>query len=314
MKLTVLHPAHFRKSHIDRLRKIGRVSIFKDLPDSNEEILSRIKDAEIIITSSVNIGKDIIDKCRSLRMISLACSGYNRIDIKACNKAGIIVTNAPDYSTEAVSEHVFALLLSLIKKIRETDRLVRQGIFDRRAFKLSQLKGKIFGIIGTGRIGSRVAKLANCFGCKVIANTLHPSLKRTKEIGVKYVKLPFLLKNSDIISLHIPLNSSTADLIGRKEFDCMKKRPILINTSRGKIINHDALVRALSKKLISGAGLDVLPYEPPAKGDALLKFPNVVFSPHNAFCTPEAINSCADIVVENIESFIKGLPKNKVTA
>lgn len=314
MKLTVLHALHFRKKHIDSLKRIGQVRVFKDMPNSEEEILSRVKGAEIAVTSSVNINKEIINKCRCLRMISLACSGYNRIDIAACNKAGIVVANAPDYATEAVSEHVFALLLSLIKKIREADRLVRQGIFDRKAFSLSQLNGKIFGIIGTGRIGSRVAKIANCFGCKVIANTLHPSSKRAKEIGVKYVKLPVLLRNSDIISLHIPLNPSTSGLISRKEFDCMKKKPVLINTSRGKIINHAALVRALSKKVISGAGLDVLPYEPPDKDDALLKFSNVVFSPHSAFCTPEAINNCADIVVENIESFVKGFPKNKVTA
>lgn len=305
MKLVILDPIYFNKKHIDKFKNIGEFLNYKTLPNSDNEILQRIKDADIVITSSVDIRGDIIKQCKSLKMICLACSGYNRVDIKACNKLGIKVTNVPSYATKAVAEHTFALLLSLMKKVREGDKLVRSGRFNRRNLSLLQLDEKVFGIIGTGRIGSQVANIANTLGCKVIANTLHPSFKRATKIKVKYVKLLNLLLESDIISLHVTLNPSTVNLISYNEFNLMRKKPILINTSRGKVINHGALVKALSKGQISAAALDVLPFEPPQKGDPLLKFPNVVFSPHNAFCTPEAMESCADTVISNIESFIK---------
>lgn len=275
--------------------------------------MQRIKDADIVITASVDINGKIIKQCKSLKLVCLACSGHNRIDIDACNELGIVVTNVPSYATDSVGEHTFALLLTLIKKMREGDQNVRRGRFNRRDFCLTELKGKVFGIIGTGRIGSRVAKIANSFGCKVIANTLHPTIERGRQLGVQYMGLTNLLKQSDVISLHIPLNESTVDLINYKEFRIMRKRPILINTSRGKVINHKALVSALSKGLISAAGLDVLSYEPPSRNnDSILRFSNVVFSPHNAFCTPESLEKCAETVVANIESFVNGSPKNIV--
>ena len=312
MKLTVLDPIYLNERHINRLKSFGQVAIHANLPIREVELIQRIKDSDIIITASSNLDKKIIEQCKSLRLISLACSGYNRINVEACNKLGIMVTNVPSYATKAVAEHTFALLLSLMKKIREGDQLVRSGKFNQRNLSLSQLDGKVFGIIGTGRIGSRVAKIANSLGCKVIANTLHPSLRRAEKIKVKYVILTKLLRESDIISLHVSLNPSTINLISYNEFNLMREKPILINTSRGKVINHGALVKALSKGKISAAGLDVFLCEPPQKRDTLLKFSNVVFSPHHAFCTPEALESCADVVTDNIESFIKGKPKNIV--
>lgn len=312
MKLVVLDSVYLAKRHIDRLKKLGQVLIFGNLPNSEYETLQRIKNTDIIITASVDINGRILKQSKSLKMISLACSGYNRIDLGPCNELGIVVTNVPSYATEAVAEHTFALLLARMKNIIEGDGLARAGRFNQENPRPLQLKGKIFGIIGTGRIGSYVAKIANCLGCKVIATTLHPSIERGKRLGVKYVQLTGLLKESDIISLHIPLNSSTVNLISYKEFSLMKRRPILINTSRGKVINHSALVDALSKGIISGAGLDVLPYEPPHKGDPLLQFHNVVFNPHSAFSTPEALEDCADTVIANIESFINSEPKNVV--
>lgn len=313
MKLIILDPIYFNKKHINKLRKIGQVLIFDDLPKTKDEVLQRVKDADIIITASVDISGEILEQCKSLKMICLACSGYNRIDLDTCNELGIVVTNVPSYATEAVAEHTFTLLLALMKKIKEGDQHVRRGRFNREELHLLQLNGKVFGIVGTGRIGTQVARIANSFGCKVIANTLHPSLERAKKIGVSYVTLGKLLRESNIISLHVPLNPSTINLINYKEFRLMKKNPILINTSRGKVINYDALVEALSKGSISGAGLDVLPYEPPQKGDTLLRFPNVVFSPHNAFCTPEALENCADTIISNIESFINAKPTNVVS-
>lgn len=310
MRLVVLDPVYLNQGHIGRLKRIALVKNYETLPRGKDEIVQRIKGADIVITSSIDINGEIIQQCESLKMISLACSGFNRIDLESCNRLGIAVTNAPDYATEAVAEHTFALLFAVMKKIREGDERVRKGKFNNKDFFIMQLKNKIFGVVGTGRIGSRVAKIANCFGCKVIATTLHPSIERAERLCVHYVALPSLLKVSDIISLHVPLNTSTVDMINHEEFCLMQKKPILINTSRGKIINHKALVWALSKGIISMAALDVLPQEPPKKGDGLLKFSNVVFSPHSAFRTREALESCADTAVSNIEYFIAGYPKN----
>ncbi|KPK99045.1 MAG: hypothetical protein AMJ95_01120 [Omnitrophica WOR_2 bacterium SM23_72] len=311
MKLVVLDPVYFNEQHISELKRLGEIIRYNDFPKTNK-VFHRIKEANIIITASAHINSYLLRNCKFLKMICLASTGYDRIDIETANELGITVTNVPNYAIDAVAEYTFALILVLLKKIREGDRHVRYGEFDWRKFQGIQLKGKVFGIIGTGAIGSRVAQIANCFGCDVVANTLHPSFERERELRVKYTTLETFLKVSDIISLHIPLNASTISLISYKEFEQMEKRPILINTSRGEIIKHDALVWALSKGLISGAGLDVLPYELPRKKSLLFKFQNVVFSPHTAFHTTEALNKCADIVIENIKSFIKGSPQNLI--
>ncbi len=312
MKLVILDPIYFHERHIERLKQFGGVLIYNDLPRNNKEILDRIKDSDVIITASVDLNGEVLKQCRRLKLICLACSGYDRIDIDSCDRLGIKVANVPFYATEAVAEHTFALLLAIMKRIKAGDERVHRGVFSRKGLIPMQLKGKVFGILGTGRIGCRVAKIANCFECNVIATTLHPSVERAEKIGVKYVDLETLLKESDIISIHVSLNPSTIDLLGFQEFSLMKKNPILINTSRGKVINHRALVQALSKEIIFGAGLDVLPYEPPLKHDPLLRFPNVVITPHNAFRTPEALEDRADTVVANIESFVEGKPKNVI--
>lgn len=295
------------------LKSMGQVVKYETMPVSEDEALSRIKEADIVVTASFGISERILKQCHSLKMICLACAGYECVDLEACNISGVVVSNIPSYATEAVAEHVFALLLSLMKKTREGDQRVRDGNLDRKGLGLSQLAGKVFGIIGTGRIGSHVARIANSFGCRVIATALHPGPERGKSLGVEYVDFETLLKESDVISIHVPLDRQTVDFIGHNEFRLMRKKPILINTARGKLINHGALVRALSEDMISGAGLDVLPYKSTDKETSLLRFSNVIFSPHNAFCTPEALENRAVTIIANIKSFIAGKPANIVS-
>lgn len=313
MKIVILDSVYFDDYHMEQLENIGEVVSYTDVASSDAQILSRIKDADIVITASTNISGHILYDCVSLKVISLASTGYNRIDINAANDLGIIVTNTPSYSTPAVAEQTFALLLALLKKVRKSDQYVRNGGYDWRKIRLTQLEGMTFGIVGLGAIGSRVAHIANCFGCKVIASTTcHSWSKLVNNNIVRLFKLDELFAESDIISLHIPLKATTEGLINYRAFDQMKKKPVLINTSRGKIINYDALINALTNGKISGVGLDVFPHEPPEKDDPLLKFSNAVFSPHIAFHTVKSLRKCADIVLSNISAFIEGRPENVV--
>lgn len=311
MKLAVLDPVYFERQHISELRTLGDIVRYSNRPRFLE-VFQSVKEADIIITAETSVDGNMLRRCKFLKLVCVASTGYDHVDIKTASELGVTVTNVPGYATDAVAEHTFALILALLRKICLGDRHMRRGEFRRKKFQGTQLKGKTFGIIGTGAIGARVAQLANCFGCNVVASTLNPSIEREKRLGLKYVSFDTLLKVSDVISLHIPLNHLTKRMIGYKEFTQMEKKPILINTSRKGIIIYDALVKALSKGLISGAGLDALPRSFFLRKHLLFKFQNVIFSPHVAFYTHEALNKCADTIVDNIKSFIKGEPKNLV--
>lgn len=311
MKLAVLGPVYLDKRHIFELEALGKLVMYEG-PGVFFKSAGGIKDADIIISAEAGVNGRIIRQCRHLKLICAASTGYDHIDIKTAGELGIAVTNTPEYAADAVAEHTFALTLAILRKLCEADRRMRAAWFDRKGLRGSQLTGKTFGVIGTGAAGSRVARIANCFGCDTVAFTLNPSLEREKRLGLKYLDLDALLKTSDVISLHIPLNNSTKGMIDRKEFALMRKKPVLINTSREGIIRYRALTEALSKGLISGVGLDTPPNSFFLRRYLLFKFRNIVFSPHTAFYTSEALNKCADTVVENIKSFIKGKPRNLV--
>jgi len=311
LKIIVLGPVYLGREHISALKVLGEVVICDKFPTFFANFRG-IRKADIIITAEANINSKVLKKCKTLKLICAASTGCDHVDIKTASELGVSVTNVPNYATNAVAEHTFALIFALLRKICEGDRYIRRGFFNRRLFRGVQLKGKTVGIIGTGAIGIRVAQIANCFGCNVVAFTLNPSFEREKMFRLKYVSLDTLFEVSDVISLHIPLNHLTEKMIGYNEFARMQKRPILINTSREEIINYSALVKVLSKGLISGAGFDVLPRSFLLRKYLLFKFQNVVFSPHVAFYTPEALNKCADTIVDNIKSFINGEPKNLV--
>ncbi|MGA2916593.1 MAG: NAD(P)-dependent oxidoreductase [Sedimentisphaerales bacterium] len=310
-KIVVLDDVYLTKNHIEKLQKLGDVRIFKDNPSSEEETLQRLGDTEIAIVGWTNITETIIQKLPKLRMISVWATGYDYIDLKAATKNGIVVTNVPAYASESVAEHVFALILSVIRQIPQADKHVREGGYDWKQFQGIELAGKVLGVIGTGAIGRRVAEIGKCLGMKVIAVTAHPSKERAQKLGVKYVDFDTLLRESDVISVNVPLTSETDRLFNEEAFDKMKHSAIFVNTSRGKVVDESALYKALANGKLGGAGLDVL-IGPIDKHHPLFQLSNVVFTPHTGFYTNEALCRCTDICLENVECFLKASPRNVV--
>jgi len=310
MKIVVVDHVYLEKEHIEKLRSIGELKIFDEPPKTSDELKERIKSANIVIVGWSDLTKNVIDFAKELKMISIWATTCHYADLEAAKERGIVVTHVPGYATEAVAEHVFALLLAAIRRLPSADRHVRRGDFDWRPFGGSELAGKTLGIIGTGAIGCRVAEVAKAFKMQILAFDKYPNMKRAEEIGMKYVDLYTLLKESDFITLHVTLTSETERLIGKKEIEVMKKGAVIINTSQGKVINEKALINALKSGKLSYAGLDVFEEEPPAKDNPLFKLDNVILSPHIGFHTVEAAKRCTDICIDNVVKFLERHPQN----
>jgi len=312
MKIVVVDTVFLEQNHLDRLNKLGEVKIFDDVPQSEDELVNRLKNTEIAILGWSDITSEVIVKLPHLKMISLWATGYDYVDIQTAKEKGIIVTNVPGYAAEAVAEHVFSLLLSFVRKISFADKHVKTGHFNWKEFRGIELAGKTMGIIGLGSIGSRVARISNCFGLNVIAFTTHPTDEKAKKFGVEFLSFDEVLSKSDFLTIHIPLSLETENLLGFTEFSKMKNDAIIINTSRGQIINETALIDALKSGKIAGACLDVLANDPPEKNNPLLNFENVLLTPHSAFHTTEALRRCTDICIDNVEGFIGDKLQNVV--
>ena len=310
MKIVVVDHVYLEKEHIEKLRSIGDLEIFSEPAKTPDELKERIESADIVIVGWSDMTKNIIDSAKKLKMISIWATTCHYADLEASKERGIVVSHVPGYATEAVAEHAFALLLAAIRKLPLADRHVREGNFDWRPFGGSELAGKTLGIIGTGAIGCRVAELAKAFKMQILGHDKYPNLKRAEEIGMKYVDLHTLLKESDIVTLHVTLTSETERLIGKKEIDAMKNGAVLINTSQGKVIDEKALIGALKSGKISFAGLDVFEEEPPSKDNPLFKLNNTILSPHVGFHTIEAAKRCTDICIDNVLKFLGGRPQN----
>jgi len=310
MKIVIVDHVYLEKEHIEKLRSIGELEIFDEPPKTPDELKERIKSADIVIVGWTNLTKNIIDSAKKLKMISIWATTCHYVDLEAARERGIVVTHVPGYATEAVAEHAFALLLAAIRRLPSADKHVRTGDFDWRPFGGSELAGKTLGIIGTGAIGCRVAEIAKAFKMQILGYDKYPNLKRAEEIGMKYVDLYTLLKESDFVTLHVTLTSETEGLIGKKEIEAMKKGAVIINTSQGKVIDEKALIDALKSGKLSYAGLDVFEEEPPAKDDPLFKLDNTILSPHIGFHTVEAAKRCTDICIDNVVKFLGGHSQN----
>ncbi len=244
-------------------------------------------------------------------MIAVSFTGYDHVDIEKCREMGIIVSNVPEYSTHSVAELVFGLIITSMRKIIECDKAVRdcrgnEGLMG------SELFGKTIGVIGTGKIGSRVCELALAFGMNVLAYS-RTEKKELIEKGVKYVSLDELLKNSDIVTIHLPLTKETEGLIGERELSLLKDGAVIVNAARGKIIDTNALIRELEKGRIV-ACLDVFDVEPPLPSDhPILRAKNTILTPHIGYYTREALERRLEVTVDNIKAFLEGKPKNVVT-
>ncbi|MFV0520290.1 MAG: D-2-hydroxyacid dehydrogenase [Lachnospirales bacterium] len=294
---------------------LGEVTVFDRTP--KELVVERIGDAQIVITNKTVISKDIIENCPNIKYIGLLSTGYNVIDLDSATSKNIVVCNVPAYSTPAVAQMVFALLLEICQHVGEHNSAVKKGDwcnsidFTFWNYPLIELNTKTMGIIGYGAIGQAAANIAKAFGMKVLVYNKNPK-PITEDEFLKVVSLETLLKNSDVISLHCPLKDDTQYMINKDTLSLMKKSSIIINTSRGPLINEQDLADALNSKNIFGAGVDVVSVEPIAENNPLLKCDNCIITPHIAWAPLEARGRLIDVAVNNLKGFLEGKQQNVV--
>jgi lactate dehydrogenase-like 2-hydroxyacid dehydrogenase len=284
-----------------------------DITEPDQRI-ERISDCQVVITNKVVIDKEIIEACPEMKLICVAATGMNNIDVEYAVRKGIVVKNVAGYSTESVAQSTFSMLLYLIHSTAYYDKYVKEGkysqspIFTHYGPQISELKGKQFGIIGLGAIGKRVALIAEVFGAKVMYFSTSG-----KNLVSQYLHLQLneLLSTSDVVSVHCPLNEQTKDLISEEQLKLMKPTAYLLNAGRGGIINEQALARALDKNLIAGAALDVLSKEPIDPNNPLLKIKQkekILITPHIAWASKESRSLLVEKIVENIREFLTQKP------
>lgn len=293
--------------------KFGEVEYYGST--SAAELPDRIRDAEAVLCNKTQITSAVMEQCSRLRYIGLFATGYNNIDLPAARQHGITVCNAGSYSTEAVAQLVFALMLELscntsrYSRYTEAGGWIKSPTFSAFVYPQRELCGKTLGIIGYGSIGRRVAAIGSAFGMKVLVHT-----RTAREDGtVRFVPFDELLAQSDVISVHCPLTEATENLFSDASFAKMKRGAVFINTSRGGVVDETALRKALDDRRLSGAGLDVLRVEPMSAGCPLLGAPNLIITPHVAWAPLETRQRLLDIVAENLSGFLSGEPRNVVS-
>lgn len=283
-----------------------------------EEIIDRARDADVVLTNKTPLSAETIACLGKLRYIGVLATGYNVVDMEAAAARGIIVTNIPTYGTYSVAQMVFALLLEFCHHVALHSEAVKAGEWTRnRDFcfwktPLIELKNKTIGLIGFGRIGRQVARIADALGMRILAND-KIQCKTPDDDGFRWVSVEALLRESDVVSLHCPLFPETEGLINKDSLSLMKQTAFLINTSRGGLIVEQDLADALNHEQIAGAGLDVLSKEPPEADNPLLTAKNCFITPHISWATKEARSRLMEIAIENVASFLKGQPIHVVS-
>ncbi len=296
----------------DKLKELGELTVYDRT--APEDVIDRCKDALAVLTNKVLFTDEVMSRLPELKYIGVLATGFNNIDIEAARRRGITVTNVPAYSTDSVAQLVFAHLLNIVNDISGYAESVNRGEwsecidFSYRLRPFDELAGKTMGIIGFGNIGSRVAQIAHAFGMNVITN----SGREIPEYA-KRVDLDTLFRTADVISLNSALTPATAGIINRENIAKMKPSAILINTSRGPLVDEAALAEALREGNIAAAGIDVLCQEPPRNGSPLIGCPNVYITPHIAWESTQARRRLVDIAVANLSSFAEGTPVNVVS-
>jgi D-3-phosphoglycerate dehydrogenase len=274
-----------------------------------EEILARCRDADGIILQYAPLPRKMLEALPRCKVLSRYGVGVDTIDVEAATELGIIVANVPDYCMEEVSDHTLALFLSLVRKVMSLERSIRLGTWDFRiAVPIHRLQGRTYGIVGCGRIGREVAKRVGAFGLRVIG--YDPYINEVE--GTELVSFEKLLAQSDFISIHCTLTESTHHLFGRDQFRKMERKPIVLNVSRGAVVDEAALIEALEREWISGAGLDVLETEPPDAKSPLLKRDNVILTPHIAYYSEESKSEMKRRTAENVFNVLTGKLPNSV--
>ncbi|MFC2076867.1 2-hydroxyacid dehydrogenase [candidate division KSB1 bacterium] len=301
-----------RAEEAELLMSLGRFVLHDSLPDSEDELISRVREADALIIDLAQITAGVMDACPKLKLVSFIGVGvWSCVDVPAATNRGIAVANTPGYGSDAVAEHGLALILAAGRRLVEADRGIRRDGWATGLVGM-ELRGKTLGIVGLGSIGSRLAEIGRGLGMEVIVHTRNPSAKRASEHGVEFVELDELLERSHVVSLHAAQTKETEGLIGAAELKKMRPEAIFINTARAALVDDVALVRALNEGWIAGAGIDVFESEPPPADNPLFDLDNVVLSPHIAYNTAEARERLKRMVQENIVNFFQGQPCNIV--
>jgi len=330
MKIVFSELENWEEDYIKKKLKGHKVLFLKNQISLRN--IEQIKDTDILcvfIYSELN--DSILSKFLKLKFIITMSTGYDHINLDYCKRKGIKISNVPSYGGNTVAEHTFALILNLSRKVHIGIERTKQDNFSLKGLMGFDLKGKTLGIIGVGRIGQHVSRIARGFEMNVMAYSLKKDLKLSRELGFKWVSFNELLRKADIITLHVPLTSETNHLINMKNIKKIKKGTYIINTARGEIIDTKALLYGLDNGIIAGAGLDVLEGEEDIKDEKallhkrdqndwetflqnhlLLKEKNVIITPHSAFYTHEALERILDATIDNIKQFLRGRVLNSV--
>lgn len=300
----------------DALRRFGELTVYERTSDDQSEVAERIKGADIVVANKTPIRAEVINSAGALKYITILATGYDIVDVAAARARGIPVSNVPSYGTAAVAQFAIAMLLEICHHVAHHSETVHAGRWENCAdwcywdYPLIELAGKTMGIIGFGRIGQQTGRIAKALGMHILATGSRPT-DAGREIA-DYVELDELLARSDVISLHCPLFPSTRGIISRENIARMKDGVILLNNSRGALVDEQALADALNSGKVYAAGLDVVSTEPIRGDNPLLKAKNCFITPHISWAPKEARERIMDCTVKNIEAFLDGKPVNVV--
>lgn len=316
MIIKLLEPLRVPESLIEELaaplKEAGHEFVYYDEKTTDvDELSKRSEDADIVIIANNPYPKEAFEKATNLKLIDVAFTGVDHVDQAAAAEQGIQIANAAGYSNTAVAELVIGLTIDVLRGISVGNETIQQGE-DVVVYQGNEIRGKTVGIVGTGSIGLETARLFKAFGANLIGYN-RSEKEEAKALGLEYVSLDELLQQSDIVSVHLPLNDETKNTLSREKLELMKESAVLINAARGPIVDNDALAELLNEGKIAGAGIDVFDMEPPIPADyPLLSAKNAVLTPHVAYLTDESMMARAQIAFDNVEKFIAGNPQNIV--
>ena len=298
--------------NLDRLREVADVTLHRDRPRDEREQVERVVGADILLNSRglVHWPGHLLEQIPTVRLIALCAIGTDCVDLPTASKLGMTVCNVPGRTASVVAEHAFCLLMATSRRMGRMTELMKQGQWPHEI--AYSLEGKTLGIVGTGQIGCEMIRRARAFGMRVLAWSFHPDDEKARRLDFEYADFETVLSQSDAISVHVKLTDDSRGLIGSKQLAKMKPGCLLVNTARGAVIDHEALVDALNSGHLGGAGVDVFPLEPLPADDPLLKCDQVVLTPHSADQVPEGIDALTDGCVQNVLNFINGHPTNVV--
>ncbi|MBU0976274.1 MAG: 2-hydroxyacid dehydrogenase [Patescibacteria group bacterium] len=321
MRISVTDNVALKREHILKLRKSGfLVDYYESIPFSKDDLIQRLRNADVGVFDLISkVNREVIDRCEKLKCLITSSTGFHNIDIDYAKKKGIVVCNCPGVFSQSVAEFVFSMIISLCRNTKQIAEFAKAGIWAFNLFCGTEVSGKTLGVIGAGNIGSRAIQIGQGLGMKVLVHTAHPSDERAKRLGLNgFVSLNHLLKKSDFISLHIPLNDSTRQLLEKSKLELMKNSAIFINTSQSELVDMDYLYKMLLSNRIVGAGLDTIRIHPkdykksPIYLLGIMNLPNAIVTSDIAWYTREGLERLAEIVIGNITDFCKGKPTNVV--